>query len=118
VEGPAYVPNMGAPNNLVPADDISVARGGQLFRVNCVICHGQEAKGDGVMANFFQHKPANLTSPAIQSLSDGAIFMVISNGVPGRMPALNENLNVRDRWDLVNYLRTLKQNQSVSQTTP
>jgi len=28
--------------------------------------------------------------------------------VPDRMPALNENLTVRERWDVVNYIRTLK----------
>ena len=108
VEGAAYVPGAGAPTNPVPADDVSVARGEQLFQMNCVICHGQGAKGDGIMSNFFEHKPAALTSDSVQSLDDGAIFMVISNGVPERMPALNENLIVRDRWDLVNYLRTVK----------
>jgi len=108
VEGAAYIPGMGAPANPVEADDVSVARGEQLFQFNCVICHGQGAKGDGVMASFFEHKPADLTSDVVQNLSDGAIFMTISNGVPDRMPALNENLTVRDRWDVVNYLRTVK----------
>jgi mono/diheme cytochrome c family protein len=34
--------------------------------------------------------------------------MVITNGMPGAMPALNENLTVRERWDVVNFIRTLK----------
>ena len=53
--------------------------------------------------------PADLTGEKVRNLSDGAIFLVISNGVPERMPALNENLTVRDRWDIVNFLRTLPQ---------
>ncbi len=62
------------------------------------------------MAAFLQNKkPADLTSPAVQFLSDGAIFMVITNGKPGTMPPLNENLTVRERWDIVNYIRTLGQ---------
>ena len=61
-----------------------------------------------MVAAFFQFKPADLTTVIVQSNSDGAIFLTISNGVIGRMPALNENLNVRDRWDVVNYIRTLK----------
>jgi mono/diheme cytochrome c family protein len=108
VEGAAYVPGMGAPVNPVPSDKISLARGEQFFKINCVYCHGPLGMGDGVIGTFFQFKPANLTAPAVQNKSDGAIFLVISTGVTGRMPPLNENLTVRDRWDVVNYLRTLK----------
>jgi mono/diheme cytochrome c family protein len=108
IEGAAFVPGMGAPANPILADDISLARGEQLFDINCVICHGKSGKGDGVVAAFFEFKPADLTSIIVQSISDGAIFLTISNGVAGRMPALNENLNVRDRWDVVNFVRTLK----------
>lgn len=108
VEGAAYIQGMGAPVNPVTADDASKARGEELFQINCLICHGPEGLGNGKVASFFEHKPANLTSPAVQDLSDGAIFLVISTGVQGRMPPLNENLTVRDRWDIINYLRTLK----------
>jgi mono/diheme cytochrome c family protein len=108
VEGAAFIPGMGAPANPVVVDDISLTRGEQLFNINCVICHGQSGKGDGVVAAFFEFKPADLSSIIVQNLSDGAIFLTISNGIAGRMPPLNENLNVRDRWDVVNYDRTLK----------
>lgn len=108
VEGAAYVPGMGAPVNPVPADDVSLARGAELFFINCSHCHGTGGKGDGTIGTFFQFKPADLTAPVVQNLSDGAIFLTISNGVAGRMPALNENLTVRDRWDVVNHIRTLK----------
>jgi hypothetical protein len=43
----------------------------------------------------------------VQQNSDGALFLVVSNGVAGRMPPLNENFSVRERWDLVNFTRTL-----------
>ncbi len=46
--------------------------------------------------------------PIGQSLSDGAIFMVITEGRPGAMPPLNENLLVRESWDVVNYIRELQ----------
>lgn len=109
VEGPAFVPNMGAPSNPVPADASSLARGAELFQINCTACHGMGGKGDGPVAAFFQKvKPADLTGPIVQSLSDGAVFLVISNGKPGAMPPLNENLTVRERWDVINYIRTLK----------
>ena len=108
VEGAAYIPGMGAPANPVSADQVSLTRGKELFNINCAICHGFQGMGDGTVGKVFTKPPANLTEPRVQDLSDGAIFLVISNGVPNRMPPLNENLNVRDRWDVVNYVRTLK----------
>jgi len=108
VEGPASIPNMGAPVNPVPADDVSLQRGATLFAINCVMCHGTSGEGNGQIAALLANKPANLTSIITQSKSDGALFMTITNGVDGRMPPMIENLMVRDRWDLVNYIRTLK----------
>jgi mono/diheme cytochrome c family protein len=108
VEGAASIPGMGAPVNPIAADEVSLARGAQLFNINCSQCHGVVGKADGPITAFLQNrKPADLTSDAVQTRSDGALFLTISNGIPGSMPALNENLTVRDRWDVVNFLRTL-----------
>ena len=107
VEGPLSIPNMGAPENPVPADEVSVARGAQLFAVHCQMCHGVADMGDGTIAAHIVNKPANLTLDVTQSKSDGSLFLTISNGVLGRMPPMNENLTLRDRWDLVNFIRTL-----------
>ena len=109
VEGPAYILALGAPTNPTLADEASVTRGGQLFSAHCQMCHGATGTGNGPVAPFLiQFKPADLTSIVSQSKSDGSIFLTITNGVDGRMPALNENLNVADRWDVVNFVRTLK----------
>jgi mono/diheme cytochrome c family protein len=107
IEGAAYTLAMGVPVNPVPADDVSISRGTELYKINCVPCHGSKGKGDGVIGTFFKYKPADLTSFDVQQNGDGALFLVISNGVEGRMPPLNENFNVRERWDLVNFIRTL-----------
>jgi mono/diheme cytochrome c family protein len=109
IEGAIAIPGMGAPQNPVAADTTSLARGKELFTINCQMCHGPQGQGNGPIAPFLaNYKPANLTSPLIHALSDGSIFLIISKGVPGRMPALNENLTVRERWDVINYIRTLQ----------
>ncbi|HEX9331084.1 MAG TPA: c-type cytochrome [Anaerolineales bacterium] len=108
IEGPIAIPGLGAPENPTTADDASIARGNELFRINCQMCHGQTAEGNGPIAPFLANKPANLTSPVVQSKSDGSIFLTITDGVAGKMPALNENFTVSERWDVVNFLRTLK----------
>ncbi len=108
IEGVAYSLLLGAPPNPVPADQVSLERGAELFDINCVVCHGTGGKGDGPMASHLENKVFDLTSFAIHSFTDGGIFITISMGVPEKMPALNENLTVQERWDVVNYVRSLK----------
>ena len=108
IEGPAIIPEMGVPENPVPADAASIARGKELYAIHCQMCHGVNYDGRGPVGNLLQpYHPANLTQPLIQTQNDGALFYIITNGVNGRMPALNENLTVRERWDVVNFLRTI-----------
>ena len=107
IEGPVAIPGMLPPENPVEADEASITRGGQLYALHCQMCHGQTAEGNGPIAPFLANRPANLTTPVVQSKSDGSIFLTITNGVEGKMPPLNENLTVPERWDLVNYLRTI-----------
>jgi len=109
VEGAIVIPNMGAPENPTVADEASVMRGAELYALHCQMCHGAAGDGNGTVAPFLiRYKPANLTTDLAQSKSDGSIFLTISDGLDGRMPALNENLTVSERWDVVNFLRTLK----------
>ena len=110
VDGSIFVASQGVPVNPVTADPASIERGSELFRINCMMCHGQQAKGNGPIAVYLQNKPADLTSLPVQALSDGGIFLTISEGIQGKMPALNENLTIRERWDVVNYIRTLSKN--------
>jgi len=108
IEGAIAIPNMGAPENPTVADEGSLARGGELYAINCQMCHGVIGEGNGTIAPFLANRPANFTFEVVQSKSDGSFFLTISNGVDGRMPALNENLTVSERWDVVNFLRTFK----------
>jgi mono/diheme cytochrome c family protein len=111
LEGPVSIPNMGAPINPVPADDVSIQRAANLYVINCAMCHGSTGEGNGQIAALLANKPSNLTLDVTQNKSDGALFLTLTNGVAGRMPPMIENLTVRDRWDVVNYMRTLEPSQ-------
>ena len=112
IEGAISIPNMGAPENPTPADEESITRGAEHFAIHCQMCHGVTGEGNGPIAPFLVNfKPANLTTEVAQSKSDGSIFLTISKGVDGRMPALNENLTASERWDVVNFIRTLKKSE-------
>lgn len=110
IEGAVTIPGMGAPVNPMPGDEASITRGRELFAIHCQMCHGETGEGTGPVAPFLiKFKPANLTSDVVQSKSDGSMFLTVTNGLEGRMPPLNENLTVSERWDVVNFVRTLKQ---------
>lgn len=95
-------------NPIVP-DTKSVAAGQALFSNYCVPCHGESGKGDGPLGLTLNPRPADLSYHAIPGVhTDAQLFEWITNGVPGsRMPALKTVLSDTDRWNLVNFVRTL-----------
>ena len=107
VQGPVLISGQPASEPLPPSAE-SVARGKVLFNINCVSCHGETGEGNGKVAAFFTtKKPANLTSGIIQNITDDQIFLILTNGY-GIMPSIGENLSPSERWDVVNYVRSLK----------
>lgn len=110
IQGAAYIPELGMPTNPVAADSDSLTNGKKYYESDCALCHGATGAGDGNFSGLLnKYPPANLLDEDRKSLSDGAIFMTITDGVPGRMPNLRENLPTAEmRWDVVNYVRLLQ----------
>lgn len=106
VQGPDVVDDQPASEPL-PATAGSLQRGQVFFGIDCALCHGQDGAGIGPLSNDFVPKPADLTGEDVQRLSEAEIFMVITQG-QGVMPSLAENLSAADRWNVVNYVRSLK----------
>ncbi len=92
--------------NPVKTDGNTVERGKRLFQEHCVPCHGDTGSGDGKMAKALGYKPANLTLEGVNQQTDGEMFWKISKGREP-MPNWERQLNQRERWDLVSYIRTL-----------
>jgi copper transport protein len=95
--------------NPIPPNSDSIATGGSLFVTNCVPCHGVSGKGDGPVGLTLNPRPADLRQHAIPGVhTDAQLFEWISDGFPGsRMPAFRSVLSDTDRWNLVNFIRTL-----------
>lgn len=104
IDGPVLIAGQPASERIDSSDD-SVARGQVLFGINCAMCHGPDAGGDGPFKKYLPEIPA-LTSDRVRSMSDDEIFLVITLG-RNRMPALGENLTPGETWDVVNYVRSL-----------
>jgi len=84
----------------------SIDEGKKLYAQNCGVCHGDKGKGDGIAAAGLNPKPANHTSEKVQAQSDGAIFWKMTTGRPP-MASYAQTFSVTQRWQLVNYIRTL-----------
>jgi mono/diheme cytochrome c family protein len=91
--------------NPTPISDQSLANGRKYFQINCAVCHGEAAQGDGP-ATKFGMPGISLTTDMTKSRTDGYIYGMIRNG-RGLMPTYNR-IEEMDRWDVVNYVRGLQ----------
>ena len=103
-EAPASADNL---NNPLKNDATAAESGKRTFRMLCVICHGAKGKGDGMGGAGLTPKPTDLTSTEVQSQTDGALFWKLTNGKPP-MASYETALPENKRWELINYIRTLK----------
>ncbi len=93
--------------NPIPATAASLAEGQALFETNCLMCHGLTSAERGPVGKKLVPPPPGLDHHMVKGLSDSTIFKAITFGF-GRMPAFQDKLTPRERWNLVNFLRTRK----------
>ena len=94
----------------VDADEDSVARGAEIYSSNCASCHGNTGMGDGIAANSLEPAPSPVAHTS-RRMGDGYLFWRISEGgVPFEtaMPSWKTILSESDRWDVINYMRSLE----------
>jgi mono/diheme cytochrome c family protein len=107
VSGREIIPEEGELRNPVAATPTSLAQGKALFEINCAICHGQSPAEPGPVGMKLKPPPPGLNHEMVGDLSDSAIFRAVTFGF-GRMPPFQDKLTPRERWNLVNFLRTRK----------
>ena len=92
-----------------------LANGRRIFYQNCVYCHGDAMRGDGMYAHGLNPIPTNFADGgAIALLQESFLFWRISKGGPGlpeeggpwdtAMPAWENFLTEEEMWDVVSYL--------------
>ena len=90
--------------NPVPRTAESIARGAELYRTTCLVCHGAEGRGDGPVGQLFEPSPVDLNDAYTQDQADGQIYFTLTRGRVA-MPYYRDALNQQERWDVINYLR-------------
>ena len=79
------------------------------YSARCVVCHGQDGKGQTTLGTHMYPRAADLTSARTQGKTDGSLFWLIQNGLPHTgMPGWQGVLDDNQIWQLVVYLRQLR----------
>ena len=89
-------------------DGAAAAEGLVGFRESCMTCHGAGKIAPSEFAAGLNPGAPSLGSREIQSMSDGELFWVISNGIRATgMPAFSGSKDEKDVWRLVAFVRHL-----------
>jgi ubiquinol-cytochrome c reductase cytochrome c subunit len=96
----AYVGSL-APGPAIPTDaqlaaDGNATRGGELFRINCAMCHNAVGAGGALTEGKY--------APALTETKPDHIYEAMLTG-PQNMPVFNDaNLTPTDKKDIITYL--------------
>jgi ubiquinol-cytochrome c reductase cytochrome c subunit len=104
----AYVASL-APGPAVPtaaqvAADGDAEHGGELFRINCAMCHNAVGAGGALTQGKY--------APNLMKVSGEHIYEAMLTG-PQNMPVFNDaNLTPSDKKDIITYLTYVQNNPS------
>jgi ubiquinol-cytochrome c reductase cytochrome c subunit len=106
----AYVASL-APGPAVPEEDVSsgeggdVAKGGELFRVNCAMCHNFAGSGGALTRGKY--------APSLRDVEGKHIYEAMVTG-PQSMPVFNDtNITPEAKNDLIAYLHSIDEQENV-----
>ena len=94
-----------AVTNPTPQSQASQMNGRKHFEINCAVCHGDLAQGNGP-STLYGMPGISLVNERVRGFKDGYIYGMMRNG-RGLMPTYNR-IEEMDRWDVVNYIRALQ----------
>lgn len=104
-----------ATNELVdnphPITDAGLAVGKELYNINCAICHGAKADGNGYIVRddggVYPVQPANLINDEFTAASNGRYYHSIMYG-KNLMGSYKDKLSYDERWQVIHYIRSLQ----------
>jgi mono/diheme cytochrome c family protein len=94
-------------------DQTLLARGQERFNIYCSPCHGRTGDGDGMIVRRGFRKPPSLHIDRLKEAPAGHHFDVMTRGF-GLMPAYGHQIQPKDRWAIVAYIRALQLSQGAT----
>ncbi len=85
----------------------SIALGKKIYGFDCAMCHGKDGDGKGDLADSMGLKLRDYRDPTtLKDLTDGELYYLLTKG-KGKMPGDEDRMKPEQRWNLINYLRSL-----------
>ena len=91
------------------ADDIDAERGKELYDIYCGICHGNKGDGQGNLVKREKILGIPSYDDAGRAITAGSIYHTIYYG-KNAMGSYANQINEEERWQVVDYVLTLKAN--------
>ncbi len=88
-----------------------IERGQERFNIYCAPCHDRLGNGMGMIVRRGYRKPPSYHIDRLRTVPNGYIYDVITNGF-GAMPDYAAQIEARDRWAIVSYVRALQLSQN------
>jgi mono/diheme cytochrome c family protein len=98
-------------NPLAPTPEV-IAHGQFVFEHVCIACHGPKAAGDGNVTALFP-KPPSLMTQKVRDWPDGQLFHRPMRG-QGSMPSHARQVDKRDIWSVILYIREMQKTEPVA----
>ena len=101
-------------NPLPPLSKPDSLEAARLFNINCAVCHGAKAEANGPVAAKIGGVKSIIT--ASPGYSDGRLFFILAYG-QGNMGSYASQLDKKQRWMIVQYIRTLEPKKETTIST-
>ncbi len=85
----------------------TLEKGKALYQIYCLVCHGEQGKGDGPIATKIP-PPPSYKSDRLLAYPPGRLFHVITLGA-NKMPSYAAQLAPDERWLVITYIRSALQ---------
>lgn len=91
-------------------------RGQERYNISCVPCHSETGDGQGMIVRRGYTRPPSYHIDRLRTVEEGYLYEVIEKGF-GAMPSYADQVEPRDRWAIVAYIRALQLSQNVKANT-
>ncbi len=109
-----YIASAAIVNPYPPMDKADSTETSRLYNINCGVCHGAGGQANGPVAGKLGGV-RDLTSDLVLKLADGTIFHSITYG-KNNMGGYASQLNSKQRWLIVQYVRALQRKAAPAAT--
>jgi mono/diheme cytochrome c family protein len=97
----------------LPVSAELIRHGRERYDIYCSPCHARTGRGDGMIVRRGYRKPPSFHEDRLRAAPPGYLFDVVTRGF-GTMPDYAAQIEAKDRWAIVAYIRALQLSQNAT----